>query len=417
MKRPIHVLGLGANGAESLSTRALQTLDAATFVAGGKRHLELVVGDPHAIETFAITNNLNALVARLRDRSDDERCVVLASGDPLCYGIGATLQRALGSESLAIEPALSSLQLAFARTAHSWHDAAIASIHGRPAASVLLPLLGVPKIGLFTQDGSSPAAVAAFFLERGLDDYQAWVCERLQTPNERVITLEIQDLLNQRFHNLNFLVLIRRGVEQDGTSSDGLRCRPVVPADDRFARPTTGPVLLTHQDVRAVVLSRFEEIPPGPIWDLGAGLGGVSIGLANQFPGREVVAVERSPTQLEYLQVNRRHFNAWNLRIVPGTAPDAILEEPAPAAVFVGGSGSQLDAILDLVFRRLVPEGVLVANFVGLENLTRTLERIRAEGWGVAITQLQVSPAQDLAGLTTFVPQRPVWMLRSRRPG
>ncbi len=251
--------------------------------------------------------------------------------------------------------ALSSLQLAFARTAHSWHDAAIASIHGRPVASVLLPLLGVPKIGLFTQDGSSPRR-SPRFLDAVSTTTRPGVCERLRTPNERVITLEIQDLLNQRFHDLNFLVLIRRGVEQDGTSSDHARCRPVVPADDRFAQPATGPVLLTHQDVRAVVLSRFEEIPRS---DLGPGRGawGVSIGLANQFPGREVVAVERSPTQLEYLQVNRRRFNAWNLRIVPGTAPDAILEEPAPAAVFVGGREASSMRFTTLSFAGWFPKG------------------------------------------------------------
>ncbi|SIO63137.1 precorrin-6Y C5,15-methyltransferase (decarboxylating) [Singulisphaera sp. GP187] len=413
MSRPIHVIGLGANGIESLSPRAKQALSAATFLAGGNRHLALV--EPRAIiERFAVTNNLNALVDRLRDRGPDERCVVLASGDPLCYGIGVTLQRALGSDQLEVEPALCSLQLAFARTTQSWHDAAIASIHGRPTASVLIPLLGAPKIGLFTQDGSSPAAVAEFFLERGLDDYQAWVCEDLGSSSERVTPLEIQDLPHRRFRELNFLVLIRRADSESSPGSPPLRSS--VPADDRFARPASGPVLLTHQDVRSVVLNRFEDIRPGPIWDLGAGLGGVAIGLANQFPARDVVAVERSPTQLAYLQENRRRFAAWNLRIIHGTAPAALADEPAPAAVFVGGSGSQLDPILDLVLARLVPEGLFVANFVGLENLARTLERLRLEGWSPTVTQLQVSPGQDLAGLTTFVPQRPVWIVRGRRP-
>lgn len=414
MKRPIHVLGLGANGAESLSPRAQEAFYAATFIAGGKRHLALVVS--HATETFAITNNLNALFARLRDRGPDERCVVLASGDPLCFGIGATLRRELGSEPLEIEPALSSLQLAFARTARSWHDAAIASIHGRPTASVLIPLLGAPKIGLFTQDGSSPAAVAEFFLERGLDDYQAWVCEDLGSPAECVTMLPLQDLPNRRFGDLNFLVLIRHDRDEGKGPHQCSTPRPVVPADNLFARPASGPVLLTHQDVRSVVLNRFDDLRPGPIWDLGAGLGGVSVGLANQFPAHDVLAVERSPTQLEYLRMNRARFNAWNLRIIHGTAPEAIGDESAPAAVFLGGSGSQLDPILDLVFDRLVPEGIFVANFVGLENLARTLERLQSEGWSPTVSQLQVSPGQDLAGLTTFVPQRPVWIVRGRRP-
>ncbi|WP_406696489.1 precorrin-6y C5,15-methyltransferase (decarboxylating) subunit CbiE [Singulisphaera sp. Ch08] len=411
MSRPIHILGLGANGTESLSERAREALNAATFVAGGKRHLALV--EPRQVEIFAITNNLNELATRLRNRGPDERCVVLASGDPLCYGVGVTLQRALGSEPLEIEPALCSLQLAFARAAHSWQDAAIASIHGRPAPPVLIPLLGKPKIGLFTQDGSSPSAVADFFLERGLDDYRVWVCEDLGSPTERVTRLAIQELPNRRFRDLNFLVLIRN--ESDG-SRPGFTSRPAVPADDEFARPEGGPVLLTHRDVRSIALNRFADVPPGPIWDLGAGLGGVSVGLANQFPTREVVAVERSSTQLEYLRENRKQFEAWNLRIIHGAAPAALADEVAPAAVFVGGSGRQLDLILDLVLSRLIPQGVFVANFVGLENLAQTLVRLRLEGWSPTVTQVQISPGQDLAGLTTFVPLRPVWIVQGRRP-
>jgi precorrin-6Y C5,15-methyltransferase (decarboxylating) len=414
MNLPIHVVGLGANGSESLSSRAKDALRTATFVAGGKRHLTLV--EPRGIETFAITNNVDELVARLRDRGSDERCVVLASGDPLCFGIGGTLQGRMGPDQLVIEPNVSSLQLAFARTAHSWHDAAIASIHGRPLASTLIPLLGLPKIGLLTQDGSSPARVAEFFLARGLDDYQAWVCEELGTTSERVTALEINDLADRRFRDLNVLILVRR--DRDG--GDGPRktppSRPIVPADSLFAQPSSGPVLLTHQDVRSVVMNRFSDVPAGPIWDLGAGLGGVSIGLANQFPAVEVLAVERSPAQLEHLRENRKRFQAWNLRIIHGAAPGALLAELAPAAVFLGGSGNQLDPILDLVFDRLSPGGVFVANFVGLENLARTLERLRLERWSPGVTQLQVSPGHDLAGLTTFVPQRPVWVVRGVRP-
>src|SRR6185436_15347695 len=130
----------------------------------------------------------------------------------------------------------------------------------------------------------------------------------------------------------------------------------------------------------------------------------------------EVVAVERSPVQAEYLRENRRRFQAWNLRVVEGTAPEALDSEPPPAALFLGGSGSRLDAILDLAVDRLLPGGCFVANFVGLENLGRTLERLRAEGWGPDVAQVQVSDGRALAGLTTFVPQRPVWVVRGVRP-
>ena len=237
---------------------------------------------PIPAETFTIADNVAELVDRLRRRGPDERCVVLASGDPLCYGIGHRLGEDLGRDQIVVEPALSSLQLAFARAGLAWHDAAIASVHGRPPEKVLIPLLGLPKIGLFTQDGSSPSTVASFFLDRGLDDYDVWVGERLGTSDERVVSARLSALVGKRFADLNVLVL-RRDPRDDPESSVA-RGRRLGIDDSRFARPDSGPVLLTHADARAVVVARFHGLLEGPIWDIGAGLGGVAVELA-RLPG------------------------------------------------------------------------------------------------------------------------------------
>jgi precorrin-6Y C5,15-methyltransferase (decarboxylating) len=406
MRHPVVVVGIGAEGPEGLTSRARARIASATFLAGGKRHLDLI-GSMGA-ETFAITNNVDELSERLRCRESGERCVVLASGDPLFFGIGHRLGEALGRDQIVIEPAISSMQLAFARAACSWHDATIASIHGRPMAEVLLPLLGRPKIGLFTTDGSSPARVAAFFLERGLERYTAFVGENLGASNETTSVLPLRELLDRRFSDLNVLLLIREDTPPPSVP-------PCIP-DDRFAQPEAGPILLTHRDVRAIVLARFSGLPAGPLWDLGAGLGGVAIGLGRMFPEREVVAVERSAVQAGYLGENRRRFEAYNVRIVNGSAPEVVAGESPPAGVFLGGSGGRLDAILDLVFDRIQPGGVFVANFVGLENMSRCRERLRNAGWESEVTQLQINEGQALAGLTVLTPQRPVWVVRSVRP-
>jgi precorrin-6B C5,15-methyltransferase / cobalt-precorrin-6B C5,C15-methyltransferase len=414
MSRPVVVLGLGAEGPSGLSPRARETLASATFLAGGTRHLALV--GPTRAETFAIGNNLAELVERLRRRGPDERCVVLASGDPLCYGIGHLLGRTLGRAGIVVEPALSSLQLAFARAGLSWHDAAIGTIHGRPMKEVLLPLLGRPKIGLFTQDGGSPSAVAAFFLEHGLDDYRAIVGENLGAADERLTEAPLPDLLDRPFEDLNFLILLREPAAADDDTARPLTRGIACPPDALFARPEGGPVLLTHADVRAVVLARFWGLPDGPVWDIGAGLGGVAISLARSFPEREVVAIERSPVQGSSLKINRSRLEAYNLRIVEGSAPACLEGEEAPAGIFLGGTGGALDAILDLVFERLRPRGVLVANFVGLENLGRGLDRLRGAGWSPEVTQVSISHGHALAGLTVLTPERPVWVVRAIRP-
>lgn len=415
MPMPVHLVGIGAEGREGLNPKSRQILESATFLAGGRRHLAMVAAE--GIETFAITNNLAELAERLEARTDDERCVVLASGDPLCFGVGAYLRHRLGPESLVVHPHVSSLQLAFARVVQPWADAVLATVHGRPLASTLLPLLGLPKIGLLTQDGTSPAAVAEFFLSHGLDEYDVWVCEKLGADDEQVSQYPLRELIGRRFDDLNVLVLVRNPTPGAGRISSGRCGGAIVPPDGEFDQPESGPILLTHGDVRSVVLNRFHDIPDGPIWDLGAGLGGVAISLARQFERVEVVAVERSPVQLEFLRRNRRRFEAWNLRVVEGVAPDALLSEPSPAGIFMGGSGGRLDAILDLVLERLSPRGVFVADFVGLENLSRTLERLKQARWAPDVAQVQISPGRDLAGLTTFTPLRPVWVVRAMKPG
>jgi precorrin-6Y C5,15-methyltransferase (decarboxylating) len=419
-QRQVHLLGIGADGLSGLSPRARSALAEAGFVAGGARHLAMA--GTGSAEIFTITNNLDLLAERLRRRARDEQCVVLASGDPLFFGIGHFLGQALGPGQLLVEPAVSSMQLAFARAGVSWHDAAIASVHGRDLESTLLPLLGRAKIGLFSHDGESPAAIAQFFLARGLSGYIAGVGENLGAYDESFESGPLSSLVGRTFAPLNVVVLLRhdpgaawswgRAAGTDKPTAD----RPTGIPDELFERPDEGAVLLTHADVRAVAVSRFRALPVGPIWDLGAGLGGVAVELAKWFPASEVVAVERSARQLVHLVRNREKFAVYNLRVVAGEAPLALLGEQAPAGVFLGGSGGQLDAIMSAVLDRLLPAGVFVANFVGLENQARCLERLKNAGWRPHTTLVQISQGAALGDLTALVPERPVWVVSARRP-
>jgi precorrin-6Y C5,15-methyltransferase (decarboxylating) len=411
MTEPIVIVGLGAEGIAGLGPVARSAVQAATFLAGGRRHLRLV--GPTDAETYPITDNLEGLLTRLARRGPGERCVVLASGDPLFYGVGHRITEAIGRDQVRVETSVSSMQVAFARVGLSWHDAAVASVHGRPLKTVLLPLLGIRKIGLFARDGESPSEVARFFLDRGLDDYDAWVCENLNSAQESVTSAALPDLVGRRFADLNVMVLHRRPSHLAGAGP--AEAPPPDPAEGSFARPPEGAALLTHEDIRELVLRRFRGLCEGSIWDIGAGLGGLSVTLARAFPDRELVAVERSATRAEYLRINRSRFEAYNIRVVEGEAPDCLQGEDRPSGIFLGGSGGQLGPILSLVAEHLLPGGRIVANFVGIENLAYALERLRDIGWQTELTQVQLSEGQMLSGLTTLVPRRPVWIIRAER--
>ena len=215
---------------------------------------------------------------------------------------------------------------------------------------------------------------------------------------------------------------------------------PGVP-DDTFARPEEGREVMTRQEVRAIVLAKLGgekkltstgcvhpsplvisklsgEMQPGDtIWDIGAGLGTVSVELAVLRPHVEILAVERDPARVAFLRQNRECFDAYNVRVVEGTAPEALqAETEQPRRIFLGGSGERLADILELIHERLHEGGRLVANFVTLEHLTLTLGRLKEWGWPAKVTEVHVSRSDALAGLTGLKPQRGVFIVSADKP-
>ena len=223
------------------------------------------------------------------------------------------------------------MQLAFARAGLSWQHATLATIHGRDLRPNVLPLLGRKLIGLFTQDGDSPAAVARFFLQFELNDYDAFVGENLGAENERISRwTDLQQLTGQHFSPLNYLILKRSQYPLPITEIERHRAlAPGVP-DEAFARPIEGQEVMTRQEVRSVLLGKVGLTRAGDtIWDIGAGLGTVSVEIAVLRPDVEVVAVERDSARAVFLRQNRQRFDAYNIRVVEGTAP-GVLEPENP---------------------------------------------------------------------------------------
>jgi len=418
MSPVIDLIGIGADGAAGLRAEIVQRIQAADFLAGGERHLGYF---PNVrSERFVIRDNLAELVGELGNRRDQQRCVVLASGDPLFFGIGHYLISRLSSEQLRIEPALSSMQLAFARHRLAWQNAALASIHGRDLRTELLPLLGRPLIGLFTQDGNSPAAAAEFFHRHALaEQYEALIAENLGVADERLRRWNsFFEVREQRFAPLNYLIL-RRVINPCAEAIRRLRGQvPGVP-DAEFSEPGEQ-TNFTRQEVRSVLLGKLGGLllPGDTVWDLGAGLGTVSIEIAVLRPEVEVIAVERDPRRAEFIRRNRERFDAYNIRIIVGTAPDALSgENDQPRLIFVGGSGTELPRILDLAEQRLRVGGRLLANFVSLENLMTTYLCFQGKGWHCDITELNVARSEALGGHTSLKPQRGVFILQADKPG
>ena len=175
---------------------------------------------------------------------------------------------------------------------------------------------------------------------------------------------------------------------------------------------------MTRQEVRSVLLGKLGPTRAGDtIWDIGAGLGTVSVEIAVLRPDVEVVAVERDSARAAFLRQNRQRFDAYNIRVVEGTAPSVLEpEKEKPRLIFLGGSGEQLPAILSFAFSRLQPGGRILANFVTLENLMVLVQKLKECQWPFDVTEIHIARSDSLAGLTALKPHRGVFMVCAHKP-
>jgi precorrin-6Y C5,15-methyltransferase (decarboxylating) len=411
---PLVVIGIGHDGPAGLSPEALDHIARAEVLAGGTRHLAFFpdwTGDKIVFDA-----DISHRIAHLQDCAAQRKTVVLASGDPLFYGIGRLLLEAFPREQLLFLPHISSVQLAFARIKETWDDACIVSLHGRPLQS-LLPALrrGEDKIAVFTDTRNTPAAIGAFLRETGCTAayHVVWVCENLGGPDERVTPWTPGELEQEieTFSPLNIVILLRLSSIPAGGQSLPLIGIPEQMLQHRTRRGN----LITRREIRLLSLCYLELRLHNVLWDVGAGSGSVSIEAACFNPTLEVFAIEKDEEAYENLQVNIRRFGAIGVHPIAGTAPDVFAQLPDPDAVFIGGSGGKLEAILSAALERLKPEGRLVINCITLDNLARSWNWLRDHDAKPQVTSVQLARSRPLGDLYSLEPDSPLFILQARK--
>jgi precorrin-6Y C5,15-methyltransferase (decarboxylating) len=409
---PIVVIGLGADGPGTLSQEALEHIQRAAILAGGQRHLDLF---PHWTgERVVIDADLDDFLAKLKDCYRRVKTVVLASGDPLYFGIGRCLLQALPREDLVFLPHVSSVQLAFARLKETWNDACVVSVHGRPVEN-LLPALAANKnkIAVLTDAKNDPHAIARYVeVHRLLSQYDLWVCEDLGTWDERISRWsETAD-----YSPLNIVVLLRNNVPIGGSRGPLLG----IPDHTLAHRPSNcdgepgrSPGLITKREIRLLVLGYLEFEAGQVFWDIGAGSGAVSIEAARLSPSLQIHAIDKEPQALAHIKENVQRFRLANVQAVAGEAPEILAGLPDPDRIFIGGSGGRLLDILETACRRLKPEGRLVLNCITLETFTSAWSWLSERNLHPEVTSVQLAHAAPLGKMHAFAADRPLFIIRA----
>ena len=386
----VTLIGCGC-GMESLSMEAAVAIEQAEVLIGAARLLEPWQGVKPCVEAVTAKDIAAALDSRF-----DAECCVLFSGDSGFYSGARLLLPLLENREVNVLPGLSSLQVFAARLGRPWQDWRLCSAHGVNCDAVYEVCQGSPVFFL-TGGKTGPSALCKTLNDAGLGFLKVCVGENLGSEDERVTRTTAQEAAAGAFAPLSVLL-----VEPAPRTEKRMFGLP----DAAFQRAEKVP--MTKREIRAAALSLLAPGPGDVCWDVGVGTGSVAIELALQ--AKAVYGAERNADALAIAEENRKALGAWNLRLVEGSAPEALDGLPAPDAVFVGGSGGRLREILETV-HAANPTARVCVSAIALETLHTACTALRELGYETEVCQIAVSRGRSAGELTLMLAQNPVWLI------
>lgn len=321
---------------------------------------------------------------------------MLASGDPLLYGVGVTLTRHLDSAEFRVIPQVSALSLACARLGWAIAEVTLISLVHRPIEQIHRHVSAGQQLILYSEDGTTPAAIARLLTERGFGSSTMSVFENLGGPAERRVDARAASLEAARCGDLNLIAVIcvaDAGAVAFSTAA-GL-------PDSAFE--TDGQ--LTKREVRAATLARLAPLPRQLLWDVGAGSGSIAIEWMRSHISCSAIAFEERPDRAERIRENARRLGVPGLQVMEGAAPSIFGDLKPPDAMFIGGGLSD-EAMFSACWARLPSSGRLVANAVTIatESVLLSLHKV----YGGELVRISIERAEPIGGTLGWRPLRPV---------
>lgn len=394
------VVGIGEDGYAGLGEAARRALLAAERIVGAPRQLELLPAEVRALrQSWPSPFSL----APVLERRGTPLCV-LASGDPMLFGVGASLARQLEAGEVQVLPAPSSASLAAARLGWPLQDVTLLSVVARPLAALNLHIHAGQRLLILCNDGRSPAAIAALLREHGFGPSRLTVLEHLGGALERRIDGLADSWAVEEAAALNLLAVECLA----GADARRLPLTCGLP-DDAYRHDGQ----LTKRDVRAITLARLAPTPGELLWDVGAGCGSIGIEWLRAHPSCRTIAIEADASRQQLIAHNRDALGVPGLQLVAGAAPEALDGLERPDAIFIGG-GVTVPGVLEQCWQALKPGGRLIANAVTLQS-EATLVAWR-ERHGGELTRIAVAQAQPLGAFDTWRSALPITLLQVRKP-
>lgn len=389
--KKINVIGIGLGGA-SMTEEARKTAELADVLFGAPRMLEAFSGSNQRKYPFYLAKDIAEIIAK----EDAGNFAVLVSGDVGFYSAASAIVAELVEYDVSFIPGISTVNAFFARLKKPWQDAQFISAHGRCADIVS----SVRRSRLsFCITGGNIGELGASLTKAGLGGVKAYIGENIGGEDEKLFETTAAKLSEMDFPPLT--VLLFENEDFDASIPTGI-------PDKRFKRLDGVP--MTKSEIRAAIMSKL-CIKPGDIcWDVGAGTGSVTVEMALSAYGGRVFAVERKGEAAALIEENCAFFHIGNVDTVVGSAPAALEPLPAPDAVFIGGSGGEIERIITLALGKNPGVRIVVAA-ITLETVSAALSAFKNVGAKPQIVQITAARAKLLAGLNLMEGLNPVTIL------
>lgn len=396
MKQWLTIIGVGDDGLNALPESSQALLRHANLIVAPDRLLK--TSDYSQAEVHFWSAGFVQILELIQERRDTPVCLI-ATGDPMHFGIGATLSRHFGADEMLVLPSLSAFSLAAARLGWALQDVDCISVHGRSAAKIAVSLAPRRRILALTAGAVTVREVAEILAANGYCSSRIIVLEHMGGSQERCVDLSVDEAKDYHGSDFNTLAI-------ECVADAECRVLPTVAGlpDDAFQHDGQ----LTKREVRAATQAALAPYPHAVLWDVGAGCGSIAIEWMRSAKGARAFAIEDKEARRAMMSANAQTLGVPELKIIAGRAPEGLAGLPEPDAVFIGGGVSEPN-VFETCFEALKLGGRLVANVVTVEGEARLIELCQA--WGGQLSRIAVSRAEPVGKFLAFKPMMPVTML------
>ncbi len=390
----LSIIGVGEDGFEQLSKPAQALLEQAEILVSSHRIFDLL--DDHEKEQITWGNSFAETIEKIMALKPRKVCI-LATGDPMFFGIGNTLTRYINADETEIVPSPSIFSLICAKLMWSQREAVAVSLHGRELNSLLRFLHPGAKLVLLSHDGQTPKKVAELLCHVGYEKTKISIFEHLGSEQETISHTTADKFTLDSISGFNTIAL-QCNAEQSTiptSRNPGL-------ADHYF----TSDGVMTKKHVRALTLSSLAPKPGEILWDIGAGSGTIAIEWLRSVEGTKAYAVEKLPERINYIRQNANKLGTPELTIIESVADSQTLEKlPEPDAIFIGGGSSDYE-LISYCWGRLKPNGRLVINSVSVDAEQNLLKAIKK--FGGELSRIAIEHLQSLGQQQAWKPERTI---------